>query len=229
MRHCACYFLMACLSLFSIKIFADTGYSRKIIEPDHVNLSTQDFLMYYNNGSPEEKETTLMYVLGVADATEGRIWCKYKNVDKTILYSSVLNYVSQQSGKSKNVRASTLITMALVNASPCQNILSQERKTDQLSSVLHLTPDVFNLSANDFFRFWRSDNKQDEYNAKIYLLGIKDYSEGKVWCGYKKIKNVTLDEVVFWSFKKLSPEKLNERAAVIVLNKLKNYPCKKEK
>jgi hypothetical protein len=229
MRHFIYYFLMASLSLSSIKSFAGTGYSRKVIEPDHINLSTQDFLMYYNNGSPEEKETTLMYVLGVADATEGTLWCNYKEVDKEALYSSVLNNVIQLSRERENVRASTLITMALANTSPCQNILSLERRTGQSSSFLHLTPDMFNLSANDFFHFWQSSNKQNEYNAKIYLLGIKDYSEGRIWCEYKKIKNVTLDEIIFWDFKKLSPEKYNERAAVIILNKLKNYPCEKGK
>ncbi|END8704561.1 hypothetical protein ABMN93_005017, partial [Escherichia coli] len=76
-------------------------------------------------------------------------------------------------------------------------------------------------------RFWQSDNRQDRLNAKIYLLGIEDATESKIWCDYKTIKTVTLDEIIYWHFRKKMSDKLNERAANIIIEELSKHPCDK--
>ncbi|MDI5829407.1 hypothetical protein MJN51_31300, partial [Salmonella enterica subsp. enterica serovar Kentucky] len=43
----------------------------------------------------QEKDNTLMYVLGVADATEGKTWCGYGQVDSITINHTVLAWLDQ--------------------------------------------------------------------------------------------------------------------------------------
>lgn len=47
------------------------------------------------------------------------------------------------------------------------------------TSIAHLTSDDVNLPGSDFFRFYRSADKQEKEKARIYLLGVLDATEGK--------------------------------------------------
>jgi len=60
----------------------------------------------------------------------------------------------------------------------------------------------------------------------LYLLGVLDATEGKGWCDYQTLKSGTLQEVVFSYFKKLSPERLQERASRLIEKALANHHCK---
>lgn len=222
------FFIIIFLSISSGYILAnDRKKSVITIDPDHVNLSTKDFMTFYTRGSSLGKETLLMYVLGVSDATEGKTWCGYNRIDELALYPPVLEYLRQQSVKKAHTRASTVIAEALARTFPCQNTSLPEKIPQQKSPVLHLMPGTFNLSCSDFFRFWQSDDPRDRRNAKIYLLGVEDASESNIWCQYKTIKTVTLDELIYWHFKKLPREKLNQRAVTVILEELSHYPCNK--
>ncbi len=84
------------------------------------------------------------------------------------------------------------------------------------ASIAHLTSDDVNLPGSDFFRFYRSADKQEKEKARIYLLGVLDATEGKSWCQYSQLQTVTLQEFVFEFFNKLPAARLHERAAPLI-------------
>lgn len=85
-----------------------------------------------------------------------------------------------------------------------------------------------NLSGKDFFRFFSSKDDAERERARLYLLGVQDVSEGKLWCDYKKFKTITLQEVLFVNFKKIPAERLKERASALITEIFtKEMPCKK--
>lgn len=213
------------LYLFSGSIFAQPRILAGLIDPDNVNLSTRDFLTFYASNDPQEKENVLMYMLGVADATEGKTWCGYSRTDSAVLYQTALAYLHQQSLTKPKVRASSLIEEAFIKNYACRGSETPVKLAPRPASVLSLTPDVLNLSGNDFSRFWISGNEQEKLRAGIYLLGVEDATERKLWCGYDLFKTVTLNELVYISVKNKTHDELNSRAAKIILEKFMNYPC----
>ncbi|ELJ5527024.1 hypothetical protein JGL56_24595 [Salmonella enterica subsp. enterica serovar Derby] len=118
-----------------------------------------------------------------------------------------------------------LIEEALVKNFPCQGTEPSVKIASRSSPVLSLTPDALNLSGNDFFKFWVSGNQLDKLRAGIYLLGVEDATEKKLWCGYDLFKTLTLNELVYVSLKNKTNEELNSRAAELIINKLIEYPC----
>lgn len=124
-----------------------------------------------------------------------------------------------------DARASILIEEALVKNFPCQRTDPSIKIASRSSPILSLTPDALNLSGNDFFKFWVSGNQRDKLRAGIYLLGVEDATENKLWCGYALFKTLTLNELVYVSLKNKTNEELNSRAAELIINKLIEYPC----
>lgn len=94
-----------------------------------------------------------MYVLGVADATEGKTWCGYGQVDSITINHTVLAWLDRYSVKKPDARASVLIEEALVKNFPCQGTEPSVKIASRSSPVLSLTPDALNLSGNDFLNF----------------------------------------------------------------------------
>ncbi|MEE4481702.1 Rap1a/Tai family immunity protein [Serratia ficaria] len=91
----------------------------------------------------------------------------------------------------------------------------------------HLTSDDVNLPGADFFRLYRSADKQEKEKARIYLLGVLDATEGRSWCQYSQLQTVTLQEFIFEYFNKLPAERLHERASHLIEETLKTrFPCK---
>lgn len=207
--------------------FAESRFVAGLISPDNVNLSARDFLRFYAINDSQEKENILMYALGVQEATEGKTWCGYEQVDRATINQTVLAWLERQSIVKSDIRASTMIEDALVKNYPCQGKDTQAKIISKLTSVLSLTPDAYNLSGNDFFKLWVSGHQQDKLRAGIYLLGIEDTTENKLWCGYDLFKTVTLNEAVYAFLKNKSREELNGRAADLIVRKLMEYPCNK--
>lgn len=94
-----------------------------------------------------------MYMLGVEDATEGKAWCGYGQVDSITINHTVLTWFEQHAVKKPDVRASILIEEALVKNFPCQRTDSSIKIASRSSPILSLTPDALNLSGNDFLNF----------------------------------------------------------------------------
>lgn len=218
-------FLIVFCCLLSGSSFAESRFSAGLISPDNVNLSARDFLRFYAINDSQEKENTLMYALGVQEATEGKTWCGYEQVDRATINQTVLAWLERQSMVKADIRASTMIEDALVKNYPCQGKDPQAKIISRLSPVLSLTPDTYNLSGNDFFKFWVSGHQQDKLRAGIYLLGVEDATENKSWCGYGLFKTLTLNEVVYAFLKTKPREELNGRAADLIVRKLMEHSC----
>ncbi|HEX5686583.1 MAG TPA: Rap1a/Tai family immunity protein [Ideonella sp.] len=96
------------------------------------------------------------------------------------------------------------------------------------ASVSAQSPDSdgVNLAGRDFFKAYTSPDGQMREKAKLYLLGVQDSTEGRVWCSYKRLKMVTLKEAVYEHFRKLPSQRLDERAASLIEATLaKEFPC----
>lgn len=218
-------FLIILCCLLSGGAFAGSPINAGFISPDNVNLSTRDFLKFYATDNVQKKDNALMYMLGVADATESKAWCGYGQVDSITINHTVLAWLDRYSVKKPDARASVLIEEALVKNFPCQRTDSSIKIASRSSPILSLTPDALNLSGNDFFKFWVSGNQRDKLRAGVYLLGVEDATEKKLWCGYDLFKTLTLNEIVYVFLKNKTHKELNSRAAELIINKLIEYPC----
>jgi hypothetical protein len=84
-----------------------------------------------------------------------------------------------------------------------------------------------NLSAKVFFAAYNSQNVVERHYAEMYLLGVVDAIEGVSFCGYKVLKTLSIDEVVYMGFKRLQPEQLSKRASTVIREILsENNNCK---
>jgi hypothetical protein len=93
-------------------------------------------------------------------------------------------------------------------------------------SAQSLDSDSVNLAGRDFFNAYTSPDGSVREKARLYLLGVQDSTEGRVWCSYKRLKTVTLQEAVYEHFKKLPAQRLEERAAGLIEEMLaKKFPC----
>ncbi|PCI13695.1 MAG: hypothetical protein COB71_04745 [Thiotrichales bacterium] len=88
-----------------------------------------------------------------------------------------------------------------------------------------ITINSVNLKAQDFFESYMSSDPKEREKAELYLLGVMDATEGQSWCDYKTFKTITLRESVFEGFKKVTKNKLDYRASIIIKEILnQDYP-----
>jgi hypothetical protein len=90
-----------------------------------------------------------------------------------------------------------------------------------------ITSDSVNLSGKDFFHAYASQDRSESEKARLYMLGVSDSSEGRVWCDYRHFSTTTLQEFVYEYFKKLPEHRLDQRASTLIQEALKtNFRCK---
>lgn len=89
-----------------------------------------------------------------------------------------------------------------------------------------LDSDSVNLAGRDFFNAYTSQDSLVGEKARLYLLGVQDSTEGRVWCSYERLKTLTLQEAVYEHFKRLPPQQLEKRAASLIEEMLATkFPC----
>ncbi len=86
-----------------------------------------------------------------------------------------------------------------------------------------LNQDSVNLTTGEFYHSFISKDIQKRDKYRLYLLGVLDATEGKIWCDYSTVKTVSIRELLYEEMKKLSEEELQERAA----HKIKEILSKK--
>lgn len=79
-----------------------------------------------------------------------------------------------------------------------------------------LTIDSTNLTAKAFWQAYTSDQQQEKYAARFYLLGVLDATESKSWCSYQQFKAMSLRDYLNGYFSQLTDEQLQQRAAVVI-------------
>jgi hypothetical protein len=91
---------------------------------------------------------------------------------------------------------------------------------------LSITVDNVNLSASHFFKAFTNPNESERDRAMLYLLGVLDTTEQKSWCAYSTLKTITIRENIFEYFKKLSSDKLKNRASSVIEEAMHSiFPC----
>lgn len=73
-----------------------------------------------------------------------------------------------------------------------------------------------NLSGTNFFAAYMSKDTRQRQLAEMYLAGVLDAGEGKLWCGYNIALPSSLQEVIYLGFKNRSSESLNRRASEVI-------------
>lgn len=79
-----------------------------------------------------------------------------------------------------------------------------------------------NLSGKNFFTAYMSKDVQQRQLAEMYLAGVLDTGENKLWCGYRLALPSSLQEVIYLGFKNQSAESLNRRASEVINEILAN-------
>lgn len=91
-----------------------------ILTADHVNLSAAFFWREWAAADKLANARAGLYLLGVADSTEGKSWCGYGRIKPDTLNEYVfLHFKSLPADKMKN-RAALVIEEALAKNFPCK-------------------------------------------------------------------------------------------------------------
>lgn len=86
-----------------------------------------------------------------------------------------------------------------------------------------------NLSLKRFMEYYSSPKPVEQNIANAFLLGVVDATEGKIWCDYRLLKTVSIEDFLSSRLKETSRSMANERAAYVISHILeKAFPCQKE-
>ena len=88
--------------------------------------------------------------------------------------------------------------------------------------------DNLNISVSQFKAAYFGKNRTQRNLAEMYLIGVLDSSEGKVWCDYNNLLPHSVAELIYSGFKEYNwhfPS--DERASVAILSVMSKFsPCK---
>jgi len=128
----------------------------------------------------------------------------------------------------KSVLAALLVLLSLSGKAWS---VSESQPADDTANVLRdtalLSRNDVNLSGEQFLNAWLSKtDERERIKANMYLQGVMDATEGKIWCSYKMALPGSLREGVFNYMVKLTPERKKERASVLITEALaKDLAC----
>ncbi|EOV9674128.1 Rap1a/Tai family immunity protein [Cronobacter turicensis] len=119
----------------------------------------------------------------------------------------------------------SLLSVALLSAPALAGIWVIEPDESQKN---RFDPDRGNVTGEQLLSAWNDRvDEEASLQAQIYLLGLFDATEGMGWCKSKRTMPSTLREWTYGYFEKLPPERLKEKASVLMLEALKYYfPCR---
>lgn len=84
-----------------------------------------------------------------------------------------------------------------------------------------------NFTGTKFFDAYMSKDVSQRHLAEMFLIGVLDSTEGKLWCGYKIALPGSIQELIYIGFKKESEHSLKRRASEIIISIMsKKLPCK---
>ena len=219
------------------------------------NLPLWRFLVSYNSTDSREQNIAYAFLLGVADATERKVWCSRDDYTSTTIFEAINEGLKKLKSSRYNEHGAYVITEVLKKTYPCKkgealpdsfvqgdsvrvikydplkkSILIGEGLTNEW--IIKQGEDIFvtNLSLRRFLGSYKNKGSEEQTAAYAFLLGISDATEGKAWCSYNSFKSTTVLETIYIGLKRLDSSRYDERAAYIVTEILKNdFPCKKER
>ena len=87
---------------------------------DAVHLKAGVLMKALASANTEERERGRIYLLGVADAAEGTVWCGYERAKTVTIRSIVYDALKQLDPAKLAGRASTVILESLTKTFPCR-------------------------------------------------------------------------------------------------------------
>lgn len=108
--------------------------------------------------------------------------------------------------------------------------LPQDDTANLLRDSDLLTGFDVNMSSERFVNAWFSKtNERERIKAEMYLLGVMDATEGKIWCGYQRLLPSSAHENLSSRFANLTPQERKTRALSLIIASLAAiFPCKKQ-
>ena len=96
------------------------------------------------------------------------------------------------------------------------NSVGVEVPTDQYESLLIQNTDMRFL---DFITAYKGEDLIQRRLAEMYLIGVLDATEGKVWCAYRELKPGSLKDIIYSGFEEHKDKISNyERASKVILS-----------
>jgi len=84
------------------------------------NLSLRHFQASYRSKDTKEKSAAYTFLLGVSDATEGKVWCSYNRFKPTTVLETIYSGWEKLDSSRYDERAAFVITEILKNDFPCK-------------------------------------------------------------------------------------------------------------
>jgi len=233
---------------FGGRIYTSNGSS---IYMNGFILPLASFLVSYRSEKADEKNVAYAFLLGVADATEGKMWCSQGGYEPTTIFKTLDEGINQLKLPRHKERAAYVITGILEKKYPCKNgdVLpkpsTQDAKDEAFQEsiltgesvsgeqVIRQGEAIFvpNLPLRRFLASYQSESPGEKDVASAFLLGVMDATENKMWCSYRLFKTITLFETVEPALRKLNPSRYDERAAHVITGIFEDQFsrfCKKE-
>jgi hypothetical protein len=215
-------------------------------------LSKDIFLISYQSKEIDEKNAAYAFLLGVTDATEGKIWCSHtdyhpdkilntidkelksmRHADDVRVASAVIDALrGKYSCKKKSISSSSFIKNGFAQKTKGnalqQSILTEKKYSGQ--KLIKQGRELFspNLSFKNFLTSFNSKNQKERNVAYAFLLGVFESVEKKPCCRKWQSK-LTLLENIHHDMLRLNAPYYDERAAYVITGIIENRcSCKKE-
>ena len=99
------------------RLISGNSGSGGIFIPD---LSVRDFLASYNSEDPEEQIVAYAFLLGLSDATEGKVWCGYYRFKSITVLEIIHSELEKLDSSRYDERATDVIADILGKRHPCK-------------------------------------------------------------------------------------------------------------
>jgi hypothetical protein len=250
---------------FQDSMLASKGFGGDVYARNGINvfingsvMPLRSFLVSYRGEKTDEKNVAYAFLLGVSDATEGKMWCSQEDYQPATVFKVLDEGLNQLKPSRHAERAAYVITEILEKKYPCkkermlpkplvQDGSAQDTKDEALQEsilieagvagerVIRQGADIFvpNLPMKRFMASYHNKQPEEQEVAYAFLLGVADATETKRWCSYRRFKTLTLLDTIHTALKKLNPSRYDERAAYVMTGifadqYLLEY-CKKER
>ncbi|QLE84478.1 hypothetical protein FLM48_04860 [Shewanella sp. Scap07] len=117
-----------------------------------------------------------------------------------------------------------VIAVLLMQTACAANLVVPKSDTQRMISQ------NLDMSTKSFMEVYMGANLEQRRLAEMYLVGVIDSTEGRIWCGYGAASPSAIQEQAYIGLKNTLNAKPDERASKAIVSRLKELlPCKEDK
>lgn len=114
---------------FLVTLFMQSACANSLVVPvndtqrmisQNLDMNTKSFMAVYMSSNVEQRRLAEMYLIGVVDSTEGRIWCGYGIASPSAIQEQAYIGLKKTLNTSPGERASKAIVSRLQELLPCK-------------------------------------------------------------------------------------------------------------